>query len=82
MNDILQLRVAYSRTEAKVHIQDLIRKDREAFMNQLNEQNGSVFICGGAKMGNQVKKLIEEIIGSEEYETMVKERRLVAELWS
>lgn len=81
-NLLSSLNVAFSRTDNN-YVQDLLTRDKEKLMNELeSDSNSTVCICGNTKMGQEVMKLLKEWLGPEQVTQMEQQKRIVKELWS
>lgn len=90
---LTQLHTAFSREqEEKVYVQHVIAKQGESLWKLLSEDGAYVYVCGGTKMGSDVKDAFRQVceqqggLSAEKASQFVTEmetkNRYVQELWS
>jgi len=87
------LYLAFSREKNdKVYVQHLLKENAENTWKLINDENASVYVCGGTKMGQDVVQTLKAIFrdigkkSEDEAHSYLKkleeQKRLVQELWS
>ncbi|KAI9906109.1 hypothetical protein PsorP6_014250 [Peronosclerospora sorghi] len=90
---LTQLHVAFSRDmDDRVYVQDLLQQHAAVTWDLVHTQHASIYVCGGTSMGNDVHKVLQDIVAScgrmttdEAHATLTKlrdEQRYVQELWA
>lgn len=90
---LTQLHLAFSREQnQKVYVQNLLAKNAKETWDLIDRDGGSIYVCGGVKMGNDVHKTLETIVSEEgkmaadkakDYVSKLShEGRFVQELWA
>lgn len=82
---LAKLNHAFSRSKdgsPKQYVQDLLRKDKSTIERLLRDEQGSLYLCGATKMGQDVQSLVKEVLGEVYYKQMEQEKRIIVELWS
>ena len=84
-----ELHLAFSRPDTtkepeakKQYVQHLLEEKIDEVLRLLKEENGTFYICGATKMGNEVQALLKEKLGQDYFKSMQTDKRLLVELWS
>ena len=81
---LTKLYTAFSRDQKeKVYVQDVFEKnfEKNKILDLLFNKNMIIYCCGSLSMGNSINKKIEEIIGKENYEKIIKNGQYISEFW-
>jgi len=63
------------------YVQDLLEDKKDILEKMLVSEQGSLFVCGGVDMGNDVVKTLENILSVSFMKKLTNEKRLFKELW-
>ena len=81
---LTKLYTAFSRDQKeKIYVQDVFEKnfEKNKILDLLFNKNMIIYCCGNLSMGNSINKKIEEIIGKENYDKIIKNEQYIFEFW-
>ncbi|AHK62902.1 sulfite reductase flavoprotein subunit alpha [Chlamydia avium] len=78
---LLDVFLAFSRDgEKKVYVQDLLKEHQDLILKTF-EEGASFFVCGSKVLGQDVKKVLEDILGKTQLTQLKNEHRYVIDVY-